>query len=259
MSITATAPPVTARGTAVRRLAFTELKLYMRERVRLVFGVGLPLVLVIIIGSIPFFNRPRAVYGGFTFLDVYVPIMVAFSIALLSLTALPLVLTGYREKGVLRRLQTTPVGPSRVLGAQLLANLTVAVGTVILLLTLARIGYGVALPRQLAGFVVATLLAAAALMAIGLFIAALAPSGKAAQAIGAVLFYPLMFFAGLWLPIANMPPVLQHISHATPLGAAVQALTDAAQGQWPTSLQLLTLAAYAVAFGLAAARLFRWE
>jgi hypothetical protein len=41
--------------------------------------VGLPLLLVIIIGSIPFFNQPRAVYGGATFLDVYVPIMVAFS------------------------------------------------------------------------------------------------------------------------------------------------------------------------------------
>jgi ABC-2 type transport system permease protein len=259
MSLTVTAPPVTGRGIALGRLALTELKLFTRERVRLVFGVGLPLVLVIIIGSIPYFNKPRAAYDGFTFLDVYVPIMVAFSIALLSLTALPLVLTGYREKGVLRRLQTTPVGPGRVLGAQLLANLTVAAVTVVLLLALARIGYGVALPRQLAGFVIATLLAAAALMAIGLFIAALAPSAKAAQAIGAVLFYPLMFFAGLWLPIANMPSVLQHISHATPLGAAVQALTDAAQGHWPTWLQLLTLAAYAVAFGLAAARLFRWE
>jgi ABC-2 type transport system permease protein len=53
--------------------------------------------------------------------------------------------------------------------------------------------------------------------------------------------------------------VLQHISHATPLGAAVQALTDSAQGQWPTALQLVTLAAYTVAFGVAAARLFRWE
>jgi ABC-2 type transport system permease protein len=56
-----------------------------------------------------------------------------------------------------------------------------------------------------------------------------------------------------------MPATLQHISHATPLGAAVQALTDSAQGHWPTWLQLVTMAAYAVAFGLAAARWFRWE
>ncbi len=30
-----------------------------------------------------------------------------------------------------------------------------------------------------------------------------------------------------------MPPVLQHISHATPLGAAVQALPGRRQGDWP--------------------------
>jgi ABC-2 type transport system permease protein len=69
----------------------------------------------------------------------------------------------------------------------------------------------------------------------------------------------MMFFAGLWLPIAQMPAALRHISHATPLGAAVQALQDSAQGYWPTTLQLVTLSAYAVAFGLAAAKLFRWE
>lgn len=32
-----------------------------------------------------------------------------------------------------------------------------------------------------------------------------------------------------------------------------------ATGHWPAGLQLVTMAAYAVAFGLAAARLFRWE
>jgi ABC-2 type transport system permease protein len=56
-----------------------------------------------------------------------------------------------------------------------------------------------------------------------------------------------------------MPSALQHISHATPLGAAVQALQDSWQGNWPQPLQLITLAIYAVVFGVAAARLFRWE
>jgi ABC-type branched-subunit amino acid transport system ATPase component len=79
------------------------------------------------------------------------------------------------------------------------------------------------------------------------------------QVIGALLFYAMMFFAGLWLPIPNMPATLQHISHATPLGAAVPALTVAAGGSWPAALQLLTMAGWAVVFGLAAARFFRWE
>ena len=181
-------------------------------------GVAIPLVLLIIFGSIPYFNKPMASLGGYTLLDAYVPILIAFALAILSLTALPMVLASYREQGVLRRLQTTPIGPVRVLAAQLAANLHVAAVTVVLVLAVARLGYDVFLPRQLAGFVVAALLAAAALMAIGLVIAAVTPNARTAQITGALLFFPLMFFAGLWLPIPTMPTVLQHISHATPLG-----------------------------------------
>src|SRR6266699_5341466 len=99
MSVAIAPLPAAERGSALGRLALTELKLFARERLRIVFGVGLPLLLVIIIGSIPFFNQPRAVYGGATFLDIYVPIMVAFSAALLSLTALPMRSWRWRRLG----------------------------------------------------------------------------------------------------------------------------------------------------------------
>jgi ABC-2 type transport system permease protein len=259
MSVTIAAPPAAARGSALGRLTITELKLFIRERVGPIWGVGLPLLLLIIFGSIPSFSKPRAVFGGFTELDAYIPILVALSLALLSLSALPMVLAGYRERGILRRMQTTPAGPVRVLTAQLAVHFAVAAVTVTLILIVARVGYGVFLPRQLAGFVIAALLAAAALLSVGLFVAAVAPTARVAQAIGTIVFFPMMFFAGLWLPIAQMPAILRHISHATPLGAAVQALQDAAQGHWPHPLQLLTMTAYAVVLGLAAARLFRWE
>ncbi|MGD0069313.1 MAG: ABC transporter permease [Streptosporangiaceae bacterium] len=261
MSVTTAPPPAAAHGSALGRLTLIELKLFTRGRaaVGMLLTVAVPLLLLIIFGSIRSFNRPVKVYGGLTVLDVYVPILLALSVALLSLLTIPTVLAGYREIGVLRRLQTTPAGPIRVLTAQLVVKLGAAAVTVILILAVARIGYGVTWPGQLAGFAVAGLLTAAALMAIGLFIAAVAPTCNIARGIGAIVFYPMMFFAGLWLPIPNMPRVLQHISHATPLGAAVPALQNATLGHWPTSLQLLTLAAYAVAFGLAAAKLFRWE
>jgi ABC-2 type transport system permease protein len=254
------APPRAAGpGAALRRLTLTEFRLFLRERVGPIWGVGFPLALLIIFGSISSFGRPRASLGGLTELDAYVPILIAFVIAMLALNALPAVLAGYREKGILRRLQATPVGPARVLTAQLVINVAVVLVMLAAILAVARIGYGVPLPRQLAGFLLAALLASAALMAVGLFIAAAVPTGRAASAVGGILFFPMMFFAGLWLPIAQMPAVLRHASHATPLGAAVQALQDSAQGHWPHPLQLLTLAAYAVAFGLAAVRLFRWE
>jgi len=255
------AAPAVRRRSAMTQLTITELKLFTRGRAAVGLGlsVGFPLLLLIIFGGIHSFNMPVRNYGGLTTLDVYVPILLVFAMASLSLVAMPGTLAGYRELGVLRRLKTTPADPVRVLAAQFAVKLAVAVITVVLLLAVARGGYGVAIPRQIGGFVVAGLLAAAALMATGLFVAAVAPNAGAARGIGAILFYLMMFFAGLWLPIPAMPQELQHISHATPLGAAVLALQNATLGQWPTWLQLVTMACYAVTFGLAAARFFRWE
>lgn len=246
-------------GSVLGRLALAELRLFVRERVGPLFAIGLPQALLIAFGNIPFYNAPRVNLGGRTLLDVYVPILAAFVLATLALNVVPQVLAGYREKGVLRRLRTTPVGPSRVLAAQLLVNLATAVVSVAALLVVARCAFGVALPRQAGGYVLGLALAAAALLAIGLFVAAVSPNGRTAGAVGVALFYVMMFFAGLFLPIAAMPSTLRHISRATPLGAAVQALTDATDGHWPHALQLLTLVCYAVGFGAGAVRSFRWE
>jgi ABC-2 type transport system permease protein len=255
-----TAPPAAAtRSSALARLCATELKLLLRERVRLGLTIVFPIVLLIILGSFHSLRKPEAVYGGYSFIDVYTVTLVVFALALQALTNLPMILADYRERGVLRRLQTTPIGPARVLAAQLVANLVVAAATVVVLFALARIAFGVPLPRQIGGFIVAVLLTAAELVGIGLLVAAVAPTGRVARGIGALLFYPMMFFAGLWIPLPNMSATLQHVSHATPLGAAIPALDNAAAGSWPTALQLGTMAAYAVVFGLGAAKFFRWE
>jgi ABC-2 type transport system permease protein len=248
-----------ARRGALRQLTRTELRLFLREKVGPAFGVGFPIALLIVFHSIPYFTRPLPVYGGLTLLDVYVPILVAFVIAMLAVNLLPPTLAGYRERGILRRLRTTPVGPVRVLAAQLVVNVTTIAVSITSVLLISRYALGVPLPRQFAGFLVAAVLATAALIAIGLFVAASAPTGRIANAIGATLFYVFMTFAGLWIPIQAMPSLLRHISRATPLGAAVTALQDASNGHWPPTLQLVTLAAYAIVAGVGAALLFRWE
>jgi ABC-2 type transport system permease protein len=240
-------------------LTLTELRLFLREKSGPAFGLGLPLALLIIFGNLPFYREHRADLGGRTLLDTYVPILVAFVLAMLALNVLPPVLAGYRERGVLRRLRTTPVGPARVLGAQLIVTLLTAVVAVTAVLLVARFAFGVAAPLQMAGFLLAVLLTAVAVISIGLLISAAAPTGRSAGALGAAAFYPLMFLGGLFLPLETMPATLRHIGQATPLGAAVTAMRDAGQGQWPAWFSLLTLLGYAVVAGLAATRLFRWE
>jgi ABC-2 type transport system permease protein len=235
----------------------TETKLLLREPLLLFWGVLFPLVLLTVMGLAG--DTPDPDLGGLSLVQSYVPILVAFTFTILGISALPTAVATYRERGVLRRLATTPLRPSRVLGAQLATSGAMAVITAVLILALARIAFGVGLPDAPLAFVVAVILAAAALLGIGLVIAALAPRARIAGAIGTMLFFPLMFFAGLWAPRATMGQTLRDIGDYTPLGAAVQALQDATAGTWPGAGRLLVMAAYAVAGAAIANRLFRWQ
>jgi ABC-2 type transport system permease protein len=240
-------------------LTRSELRQFLREPMSVFFVLPFPSILVVILGSIPAFREPSADLGGGRVIDLYVGISVALVLAMLALQVTPTALATYRERGILRRLATTPVGPARMLSAQLVMSMLSAVVSAGLVVAVGRIAFDVPLPARFPSFVVAFLLSAAAVFAVGLFIAALAPSGKAANAIGTLLFFPSMFFAGLWAPREVMPRILQRIGDFTPLGAGERALHDAATGHWIHPLPLTVLVAYLVVFGLGAARVFRWE
>ena len=151
-AITATAPQTrTTRSSGLLKLTATELKLLSRERVRAVLPVAIPLLLIVVLGNVHSFRQPQAIYGGESLIDLYTTIVIVMGLALLALTNMPMMLADYRERGVLRRLQTTPIGPVRVLAAQLAADLTVSVVMVVVILAVARIGFAVPLPRQAAG------------------------------------------------------------------------------------------------------------
>jgi ABC-2 type transport system permease protein len=241
------------------KLTRTELRLLLREPMPAFFALAFPTLLVVILGSVSAFREPQADLGGGRLIDVYVGISVALTLAMLGLQFTPAVLASYRERGVLRRLAVTPVSPAMLLGAQLVASLLTAVASGALVIAVGRVAFGVALPRQLAGFVLAYLLAALGVFAIGLLIAALVPTGKAGNTVGTLLFFPSMFFAGLWTPRELMPAALRRIGDFTPLGAGERALHDAMSGHWPGLLSATVLVGYVVVFGLAAARLFRWS
>ena len=241
------------------KLTWNEMRLFRRDPVTAFFAVAFPTLLLVILGRIPGFTEANPLLGGRRAIDLYVPIMLGFAMGMLGLQSLPLSLATYRENGILRRLAVTPLRPIKLIEAQMQMNLLMGLGAIVVMLAVGRIGFHVSLPRQLVGFVLAFMLMATALFAIGLTIAAIAPSGKAASAGGTFLFFPLMFFAGLWIPRAVMPATLRQIGDFTPLGAGVQALQDAAAGMWPHPLHLIVLAAYVLVFGAVASVVFRWE
>jgi ABC-2 type transport system permease protein len=236
-----------------------ETRLFLREPIGLVWGLVLPLVAFVVLGCIPALSRPKDYLGGATFLEVYQPVLILASLAMLALNGLPPVLGSYRERGVLRRLRTTPMPPARLLGAQLVIHLVVASATAVLLLGVGVAAFDVALPADLAGWALAYVLSCVAMLSLGVLIAAASPSGKLANAVGGLLFFPIAFFAGLWLPRQSMPHLLGEVSDYTPLGAAVRSMTAATHGGAPPAAALVVLGTYAVLFVFAAIRWFRWE
>jgi ABC-2 type transport system permease protein len=239
-------------------LTRTEIKLFLREPLALFWGVIFPLVLLIVIGTASGSHHEKA-YGGLRFIDVYVPVLMVFVLAILSLQALPQVLSSYRDRGYLRRLSTTPVGPLRLLAVQLGLNLAVTFVAMLLIAVVAKLAFNVALPREAVGFVVTIALAGLAMLSVGLLVAAVASNARYAGLVGSLLFFPMMFFAGLWVPQAQMGHTLRDIGHLTPLGAAVAAVQQTMAGHWPSAAHLIVLAVYALVLAPAAVKLFRWE
>ena len=97
------------------------------------------------------------------------------------------------------------------------------------------------------------------MFAIGLCIAAVSRSTVVAGAIGTVVFYPLMFTAGLYVPQEEMSAGLRSVSHLSPLGAAVQGLQGAMQGRGFSVEAVVVLVLWAVVFCYLAVRFFRWS
>jgi ABC-2 type transport system permease protein len=257
--MTTTAPAITpARPRILARLLVSELRLFLREPAGLFWGLGFPVVLLVVLG-LAASDKPEKSLGGLRFIVVYTPTVMVFSLAILSLSALPITLTGYREKGYLRRLATTPVGAVRLLAAQLLMVFVVIACVVIAIAVVARLGFSVPLPRQVGGFVLAMVLGAAAMLGLGTLVSALAPTQRVAGITGSMLFFPSMFFAGLWVPRAQMGAALRTVSDYSPLGAAVAAVQQSIAGQFPSAGHLAVLAGWALVLCLAAGRFFRWD
>lgn len=251
--------PASPPRAAFGKLVACEAKLAWREPIGLVYGLALPVVLLVVFGAIPSARTHQASLGGLTVIAIYVPILIAFCMGMLAFFSLPRALVTYRQLGILRRLSTTPLPPSWVLAAQLVVNFVLALWALVILIVVGAAAFGVTAPKSPLGFVLAFLLTVAALFAMGLWVAAVAGSVTTANAIGAALFFPLIFFAGLWYPQEYMPAALRHVGQVTPLGASVQALQSASQGHFPPTEPLLVLAAYGVVFALLAVRSFRWE
>jgi ABC-2 type transport system permease protein len=249
--------PAGTPRSAFGKLLTAEARYQWRVPVGLIFGIGVPVMLVIIFGVMPSANTPDE--SGRTWFSWFFPSLLTLALITLSLVFLPTHLAEYRQQGILRRLGTTPVPPAWMLAAQVAINLALAIAALVVLVVAGTVGFGLGAARHPAGFTLALALSIAAMFAIGLWISAIARTQNAANGIGQLLLWPMLFFAGLLFPRPVMPAVLRDIADWTPSGAAVHAIEDAMFGAFPSAQLLLVLAGWALVFGFLAMRFFRWE
>ena len=243
-------------NTAVLR---TEVRLFRREPGALFWILLFPTLLLVILGSIPSFRNHDPDLGGLRTIDVYVPVAVLLGLIVGGLQSMPQTLTGYRERGILRRMSTTPVRPTALLTAQMTVYGGAALASALLALAVGRLAFAVRLPEQPLGYLLGLVLALLAALALGAVVSALSRTTKIAGAIGSAVFFPAMFCAGVWAPVQTMPHVLARIVGYTPFGAAAEALNRAAAGHWPGWTHLGVLVVWTLLLTAAASRWFRWE
>lgn len=246
--------------SAMAKLTVQEGRLFVREPIALLFGLLLPMVLLLALGFLfPGFTDPAPELDGDRFIDIYAPIALALGTATLGLATMPSMLASYRQLGILRRLRTTPMHPARLLGAQLAVNLVVAIVAGGMAVVSAVIAFDLPIPENLLWFAVAFLVMASSMLSFGLLVGAFASTASSGTAIGMALYFPMLFFAGVWIPRGIMPDWLLTASDLTPLGSSVQALQDSWFGSGPAAINLVVPIVYTVVIGFIAVRAFRWD
>lgn len=248
-------PEFRMTGNGFRTLVRTQARLMRREPAVVLSGIVLPVALIIVFGTIPAFGKPSAALGGKSTLDVYVPTFAMLSSVLTAFTALPVMFADLRERGVLRRLAVSPVPAAGLLAAQVTVIAATAAATAASVVLIGVVGFGASLPAHPLVMLASYVLGTTALLALGLLIAALAPSAGVATAFGVPTMILNFFFAGVYVPLQQLPHALRAVSGFVPYGAIV----DTWSGTGAAWQHLAALAGYTVVGAVAAARVFKWE
>jgi ABC-2 type transport system permease protein len=255
-----------ARGTLAllgHEARFDTLASMRNPRARF-FTFMFPILLLVVFSSVLGHGKTTVVDGTHVSLSRYfVGGIIALSIITAAYAGLVISIAAARESGVLKRRHATPVPPAIIIGGQALATLATATIASVLLLLVARIGYGIGFSAgSLVAMAVTAVVGTLTFACVGFAVAGLIGSADAAQPIVQMTTLPLYFFSGVWIPTASLPSGLQHIAEVFPVEHLASALHLASvRGSLTGALaprDLLVLAVWAIAASVFAARRFSW-
>jgi ABC-2 type transport system permease protein len=244
------------------KLTVVECKLYFRFPIMALFTLALPLMILILLGSL-FGNEPSPVYGGHGSVDVSVPAYAAMIISISAFISLPITLANYRERGILRRFRATPVSPAAVLGAQLVMQFVMTLLGMALLVVAGKLVYGLRFEGNALSMLAAFCLSCLSFFAFGMILAGLTPNVRLASVVGNVLLQPMIYLSGATIPleVLLLSPRMREIIRFIPLTHVVTLLRGLWVGDtWSQhQTELIVLSAILVVCSIVAVKVFRWE
>jgi ABC-2 type transport system permease protein len=242
------------------KLTWIEIKLLAREPVTLLFSFAFPVLVLVLLGGI--FGDQHMKMGAYKsvkMMNWYVPSYIALVIASIGTISLPVHLSSYRERGVLRRFRASGVSEAALLGSQLLVSLGVAFVGALTITILGGLAYGARLPTSPAEVALAYVVGVFCFAAVGVLLASLAPTARAAQSVGLLLWFVMLFVSGTSAPLDLLPSWMVDIGKALPLYHSVLAVVDPWIGRGTNWAQLAIVATVGVVATLVSLRVFRWE
>jgi ABC-2 type transport system permease protein len=243
------------------KLTWIEVKIFMREPLGAIGTVVVPVVVFLVLGRIFGHGRAPAAPSTNSFVHVGLPVLASLLIAVSAVLSLVTIISIYREGGILKRLRATPLRPYTILTAHVLVKLLLTAATLLLMVLAGKRYYPAGVHAPLFSFTIALLISTCSILSIGFLIASIVPTARFAQPIGAIIFYPMFGFSGLFTPVASFPPLLRAVSRVLPLTYTVSLLQGIWNGEaW--SAHLGDIAALALGFVLCTAistKVFRWE
>jgi ABC-2 type transport system permease protein len=251
---------VNLRGLA--ELTWLEIKIFLREPLGAIGTVVLPVIAFLVLGRltrrVPT-TMPTSATGVLR--EGGVAAFVALLISVSAVLSLVTIISIYREGGILKRLRATPLRPYTILGAHVLVKLLLTATTMTLLMLAGKRYVAASAGVPMLGFALALLLSVASVLSIGFVIASVVPTARFAQPIGALFLYPMVGISGIFVPVSELPPVMQRVARALPFTYVVSLLQGIWRGEpWSAHLtDLGALALTAVVCVAISSRVFRWE
>ncbi|RIW35680.1 ABC transporter permease [Bacillus salacetis] len=243
--------------TAITKLATIETKIFFRDRLSVFWTFLFPVAMIWLFGSM-FVGQEM---NSQLFAEMFVPAWIGVNIVTTSFFTLGTVLTGYRETGVLRRYQSTPLQPWKILAAHTFQGTVIFAISAVLLMVFGMLMYDLTLPAYIGSTLIALLVSILAFFPFALFMTSLAKNTQSAAAISSLFLNLMLFLSGATFPLEMMPTILQYVAKILPLYYVIQML----RGTWSEApiteygLEVGILLGIGIISTILASRFFRWS